>query len=496
MSDTSTRITGALQENLLTLLCFDDANCKLVRHAIGTKDIFESSLFREVAGHAIEFVDLFGTAIKDHLPDQLESVLTGEDKRKAGLFKELILNMRSTAPSVNSEYVLSQLNAFIRQQHLKTAVVRAVEAIEDGRIDQAELELQEGLSRQVVAFDKGTTLGDPLEALRFLDQAETAILTGIAPLDAADLGPKRKELFLIMAPPSRGKTWGLIHLGKWALLQRLSVLHVTLEMSEERVAQRYIQSFFSVSKRNAKVRVPSFIKDRDGNLEEVVYTEIERVALTDPNIRAKLATRLQREFRRRPPLLIKQFPTGALTMSMLQAYLDGLERHTKFVPDMLIIDYPDLMALDTANMRLDTGKLYKDLRGLAVSRNMAVVGATQSNREGSRARIVDESMVAEDFSKIMIADSIVSYSQTEAEKRLGLARLFAVKSRNDESKFSALIAQSYNIGQFALDAVPMHDDYWHQLAGMNGQDGAQHAPEEQRSSNADQKASNRRVPRT
>jgi hypothetical protein len=492
MADKGSQITGALQENLLTLLCFDDNHCKLIRYAISSKDVFESSLFREVAGHAISFIDTFGTAIKDHLPDELEAVLTGDDKRRANLFKELILNMRATAASLNSEYVISQLNAFIRQQHLKTAVVRAVEAIEDGRIDQAEVELQAGLSKQIIAFDKGTALGDPNESLKFLDDTEPGILTGISPLDDADLGPRRKELMLVMAPPSRGKTWALIHLGKWAMLQRLSVLHVTLEMSEDRVAQRYIQSFFAVSKRQARVRVPSFLRDRDGRLEEVVYEDIERITLADPNIRAKLATKLTREFRRRPPLVIKQFPTGALTMTMLRAYLDGMERHHHFVPDVLIIDYPDLMSLDTANMRIDTGKLYKDLRGIAVERNMAVVGATQSNREGSRARVVDESMVAEDFSKIMIADTIVSYSQTEAEKKLGLARLFAVKSRNDESKFTVLIGQAYAIGQFALDAVAMQDEYWQQLEGM----GRAHDDEDDkplRGERADQKTSRRRL---
>jgi hypothetical protein len=69
MSDKASQITGALQENLLTLLCFDDNQCKLIRYAINSKDVFESSLFREVAGHAISFIDTFGTAIKDHLPD-------------------------------------------------------------------------------------------------------------------------------------------------------------------------------------------------------------------------------------------------------------------------------------------------------------------------------------------------------------------------------------------------------------------------------------------
>ena len=56
------RISGALQENILSLLCFDDKNCKMVRSGL-TVQLFESSVYREVAGHAIDFIDAYGEAI-------------------------------------------------------------------------------------------------------------------------------------------------------------------------------------------------------------------------------------------------------------------------------------------------------------------------------------------------------------------------------------------------------------------------------------------------
>lgn len=466
MSDKDdSKISGALQENVLTLLCFDDKRCHHIRAAVGSARIFENSVFKEVAGHAIDFIDQFGEAIKEHLADQLEGVLKGDDSRKASIYARLLENMYSAKEGLNGEYVISQLNKFVRQQHLKSAVISAVECLEDGRVDQAEVELQKGLGAQSTSFEIGTNLGDPTRALAFLDEEDQCLLTGIEGLDKMGIGPRRKELFLVMAPPGRGKTWALIHLGKWALLQRQTVVHITLEMSEARTSQRYLQSFFSIAKKDALARIPTFTKDDKGRMTDVFYEEVERTTLNDPNIRTRLTNRIKRVFHRQPPLIIKQFPTGGLTMAGLKAYLDGLERYHKIIPDMLIIDYPDLMTLDTANIRADTGKLMKDLRGIGVERNMAVVGATQSNREGSRARIVDESMVAEDWSKIMIADNIISYNQTAAEKALGLARLFSVKARNDESQFATIISQNYGIGQFCLDSASIQADYWQYLEG-------------------------------
>ena len=457
------RLSGALQENILVLLCFSDV-CKIIRGSV-TPQLFESAVFREVAGAAIDFIDQFGEPIGDHLPDTLEHILNGDDKRKAGSYKRLIDNLFLAKDSVNSDYVISQLHKFVRQQNLKSAVVRAVEAIEDGRIDAAEVELQRGLNTQVSAFERGLALGDASSALSFLDDSETPLMTGIEELDSRGIGLMRKEQLVLMAPAGMGKTWGLIHLGKWALLQRQTVLHVTLEMSEKRTAQRYIQSFFAIAKRDSMTRLPVMVKDRNGAMEDVFYEEVKHLSLTDPNIRAKLASKISREFRRRPQLIIKEFPTGMLTLNMLDAYMDGLERYHKIIPDVVIIDYPELMALDSTDLRVSIGNNARMLRGQAVRRNYAQAVAAQSNREGAKARMVDSTHAAEDYSKIATADTILTYSQTPMEKKLGLARLFTAKARNEEGAFITLITQSYSTGQFALDSAAMGQaDYWEYLA--------------------------------
>ena len=381
----------------------------------------------------------------------------------------MLENLFQAKDHINGAYCISQLSKFIRQQHLKVALAKAIEAIEDGNVDGAELALQKGLQSQAVSFDIGLNLRDADSALKFFDQADLGIMTGINELDKRDIVPRPGEMFLFVAPPKRGKSWFLIHIGKWSLLQRKKVLHVTLEMAQDRVSQRYIQNLYSVSKRQSIIKVTNLkIDEKTGRLVGLDYDEVERRTLNDKDIRAYLKAKITREFRRRPPLIIKQFPTGMLTVSMLRAYLDGLERFHKFVPDVIIVDYPDLMSVSGDNLRTDTGKVYKDLRGIAVERNCAMVVASQGNRASSKAKVLSDDLIAEDYSKIATSDNVVTMSQTPQEKPLGLARLFVSNGRNDEDKFNILISQAYQMGQFCLKDAYMSDSYWGMLDERSG----------------------------
>jgi replicative DNA helicase len=453
------KLSGALQENILTLLVFSDEYSSIIRNSI-TPNLFESAVFRDIASQAIDFIDQFGTSIKEHLPDSLEHILEGSDKRKATSYSRVMDNLYLAKDSINGKYVINQLNGFIRQQNIKNAIVKAVASIENGEIDQAEVDLQYGLNKQIVTFTPGISLGDASQSLKFFDSATEGIQLGIKTLDDRGITPAPGEMFLVIAPAKKGKSWALVHIGKMALLQRKKVLVITLEMSEYKYAQRFIQSFFAIGKREANVKTPQFVTDSLGRLVDIEIETIVRPTLNDPGIRAELASRLTREFKYRPPLMIKQFPTGSLTIPALKAYLDGLERFHKFVPDVLIIDYPDLMEMDSKNLRIDTGRIYKDLRGIAVSRNLALVAASQGNREAATSKLVTGEMASEDYSKIATADNVITYSQTLQEKALGLARIFVSQGRNDEDKFVSLITQSYATGQFCLDSTLMLSDYW------------------------------------
>jgi len=253
----------------------------------------------------------------------------------------------------------------------------------------------QGLNQQALSFEGGLNLGSAEDVLSILDEPEEeGFDLGIPVLDNNGIIPRRKELNMFMAPRGRGKSWWITHLAKQAMLQRWSVVIITLEMSEKRYAGRMLQSFFSIARRDASVKVTRLLHDNQGNLQDLLQEQIERMTMKDPDIRQKLASRAKREFRRRPPIRIKQFPTGELTVAGVNAYLDGLERFDKFTPDLICIDYPDLMKINPNNLRVEIGNIIVGLRGIAVARNASMAVVTQGNRESESATLVTGKMAA------------------------------------------------------------------------------------------------------
>jgi hypothetical protein len=418
------------------------------------------SVYRRVAGKAVDYWAKYKEPPGEHTLDLFADVESG-DKKQAGRVRRIYESIQETKDGINAPYVISQLSAFLREQRLRTGIIEAVELLEQGDIQSAETRVRKSIDGVLDVFDPGT-LFHKLDVNKLLTEKHIALPTGIPLLDIRGLGPTAGELCLFVAPPGYGKSWWLLHLAKHALLNRLKVVFITLEMSETRVAQRFLQSFFAISKRKETITNRSFVENELGQFYSIKSFVVKSSSFADKNI-SKLLTKKLKGFERRPPLVIKQFPTGALTVQELEGYLDSLEMSQRFVPDLLVVDYADLMSIGSKDYRHELGNLYKDLRGLAVKRHLALATASQANREASGKKTITGRGVAEDYSKIATGDVILTYNRTEAEHNLGTARLYVDKGRNDEDKFSILISQNYKTGQFCLDSTRMIPRYWQNL---------------------------------
>lgn len=463
MSDASA-LNGAVQESILTLICFDSAHAPFLR-AVVDIDLFDTAVYRTIARAAYSYIDQYKEPPANHLEELLYDKLYDNSKeRESQLYADSLKYLHNTKDNVNAEYVLNQVREFIRQQTLKEGIVQAIDHINDGNIEQAESAVLEAVAKRIEVFDSGTWLTDTSRSLSFLQRAEEALPTGIPELDNLNIGPQRKAMMCLIAPAKRGKSFWLVHLGKRALLERYKVAHITLEMPEWQVSQRYMQALFSISKQETRLIRSTFSRDEHRVVLEINEEEMgKRPSLQDDNIEAVLREKIAK-FQYRLPLVIKEFPTGTLTQNKLNAYLDALERSHNFIPDLVCLDYPDLMKIDSNNHRLETGAVFKDLRGMAGERNVALAVVTQSNRGGAGQKTVTDVDVGEDWSKIATSDMILTHSQTPSEKELGLARLFVSNARDAPDKFSVLISQNYALGQFCLDSALIRDNYWDILA--------------------------------
>lgn len=456
------KLSGALQENILTLLCFDSDACPIVTAAVDVS-LFESVVYRNIADRAVDYYHKYKKAPGDHLPDLLEDFLDSPKRGTVKLYTEALFDLKELSEGINKKYVIDQLQGFVKQQSLRQSITIAAEELQQGNADVAEKELLKGLKTRIEVFARGTTISDAISDPNLYEPHLDLIKTGVAPLDEDGLCPAPGELYTVMALPNRGKTWWLQSIGKYAALQRKNVLHISLEMNEMKVARRYVQSFFSMTRKPETFHIPIIQLEEDGKFRALKHRKMnKRPSLLDPTARSKLQRREARFGKKFERILVKQFPTNQLTTAALSAYLEMLMQEENFHPDMIIVDYADLMKVDAANLRVDTGRVYKDLRGIAVEHNVAMVTASQSNRSGEDQRVLTMKNFAEDYSKAGISDNVITYNQTAEEKSLGLARLFGVKARDERNGQTVLITQAYSSGQFCLDAVKLRGqkEYW------------------------------------
>ena len=456
------KLSQSLQENVLTLLCFSSKAVPILANSVEV-NLFESSIYREIASQALGYYHEFKKPIGDHLPDVLEHIIEGKDKKKGDLYAEVVSNLHGFKDDINSEYVLKSLEKFARTQNLKKGIKRASELLlQKDDVDAAELALEEYRKVDLSLFDAGTFLKDPSRSLRFLTTVDNSFPMGIEQLDSLGIGPAPKELLTLLALPGRGKSWFMTHIAKYAMLQRKKVLFVTLEMSEDKCSGRFMQSLFGISKRKAVKDSVRFEKDDLGRLMDISFEDAQDgITLADGDILQSMTAKLSKI--RNPNLIIKEFPTGQLTINHLKAYLEGLASHHNFMPDLILLDYADLMAIDTKNLRIDTGRVYKELRGVAVEYNLAMVTASQVNKLGESVKWITGKHIAEDYSKVAISDNIITFNQTPLEYQLNLARLLVEKSRNDRKGDKLLISQNYELGQFCLDSVRLTEHYWNMI---------------------------------
>jgi hypothetical protein len=453
----SQSLSGSLEELVLTSLVWDtETASKIIMYGV-TPDLFTTRHFTLIAKATIDHILRYSESPKNHLPDILEQELN-KGESSAIIWKQ-IERMGEMYPDIQVGYVSGEIDTFIKKHKMRRAIAAASELIQKDDIIKA----QEAL----YSFDYDTKpdqgssiwLNEPDQALSFLDhdREEDQFSLGIEALDVRGIRPRRKELFIIMAPKKRGKSTALVQVGcENAFVNRKKVLHITLEMSAEETSKRYVQCLCGMTQKEVdELRVPIFKRDTNGNYVGTEVEQIKPMTLNRQN-RKVAAEKLQTISRGQKRLLIKEFPTSTLTTAHLIMFLDQLKRTENFEPDLLIVDYANLMHINYNQLRVETGRIFRELRGISMSRNMAVVTATQGNRSSEDAKVVGSTHVSEDWSVMGTADIIITICRTPEEKTRNLARLYVAAARGAPDQYMVQISQSYETCSFALDSIYMN----------------------------------------
>jgi len=317
------------------------------------------------------------------------------DVLKAGVVEKL-RDVWKQIEATDLEFVQSETLDFCKNQTLKNAILESVDMLENKNYDGIKTIIDEAM-KAGTSRDLGHDYIPSLD-LRLEDSARITVKTPWDVInDITDGGLGAGELGVVVAPAGIGKSWTLQALGASVIREKKTVVHYTLELNETYVGLRYDSIFSGITTSNIK-----YYKDE---------------------VNKKL-------FELNGKLLIKYFPTKGASVQTLGAHLKHIELSGTEV-DMVIVDYADIL-MPTGNFkekRHAIGNIYEDLRGLAGELQIPIWTASQANRSALEEDVIGADKVAEDYSKVMTADFVISMSRKVEDKIANTGRFHVIKNR-------------------------------------------------------------------
>ena len=223
-------------------------------------------------------------------------------------------------------------------------------------------------------------------------------------------GTSKKTLNVILAGPNVGKSLTLTHLASSFLLQGKNVLYITLEMSEEKIAQRIDANLLNV------------------NIGDIKYLQKDTFNKKIVELSKKTMGRL----------IIKEYPTSSAHSGHFRSLLNELSLKQSFVPDVLFVDYLNICTSSrysknySANSYTIVKSIAEELRGLAVEHNFPLWTATQLTRSGYNSSDPDMADTSESFGLPATADIMLGMIRTEELDQLGQVMFKQIKNRDND----------------------------------------------------------------
>jgi len=223
-------------------------------------------------------------------------------------------------------------------------------------------------------------------------------------------GIPNKTLNIALAGTGVGKSLFMCHVASSVLLQGRSVLYITLEMAEERIAERIDANLLNIN-----------IKDIIDLPKQMFDTKVNNIAKKTQGT-----------------LIIKEYPTASAHVGHFKALLNELALKKSFRPDIIFIDYLNICASSRykSNFSVNSYSYVKaiaeELRGLAVEFNVPILSATQTTRSGYGNSDVELTDTSESFGLPATADLMFALISTEELEQMGQIMVKQKKNRYND----------------------------------------------------------------
>lgn len=321
--------------------------------------------------------------------------------------------------SVDLQWVLDETEKFCQDRSIYLAIMESIQIIDGKHKELSNNAIPDILSKALsVSFD--TNIGhDYIDAsdsrYDFYHRKESRIPFDLDYFNKITKGGlPNKTLNIILAGTGVGKSLFMCHMAGAALTQGKNVLYITMEMAEERIAERI-----------------------DANLMNIPIDQLEQ--LPKPVYDQKIQKIGQKNIGK---LIIKEYPTGAAHVGHFRALLNELKLKKNFRPDIIFIDYLNICASSrvrglggSINTYSYVKAIAEEMRGLAVENNCPIVSATQTTRSGYSNTDVGLEDTSESFGLPATADFMFAVISTEELEKLGQLLVKQLKNRYNDPTF-------------------------------------------------------------
>lgn len=313
------------------------------------------------------------------------------------------------------EYTINEIERFCKRRALEKAVLESVPLIEQERGGEVE-----ALIRDAVTVSLNRNMGtdyfrDPEGRLQKMSESNSKISTGWKEVDELLYGGlERGQLIIFSANSGGGKSVSLANLGLNFLEQGLNVVYFTFELSEELISQRYDTMVSGIS-----TAVWQYHKD---NISQAVL----KAGDTSGHF------------------LIKEMNSGT-TPNELRAYLKEYELLHNRTPDLIIIDYLDMMnpneRVSADNVFEKDKRVSEQIRDIGKDYRAVVASASQQNRGAVDQVHINQSHVAGGISKVNTADVWISIFANASQRAAGECAFQFLKTRSSEGEGRTIYLQ-------------------------------------------------------
>ena len=404
-----------IEQKILSNLVNDEQYCRKVIPFL-KKEYFSDRKEVIVAQEIVEFFNKYNKpATKEILSIEVSNRKDLSDK-ELGELNEYITNL-STEP-VNADWMLTNTEKFCKDRAVYNAILASIKIIDGNDKQHTQDAIPNILSDALaVSFDNHIGhdyLDDHNERYDFYHRVEEKIAFDLEMFNKITKGGlSKKTLNVALAGTGVGKSLFMCHMGAGCLTQGLNVLYITMEMAEERIAERIDANLLNLTMDELKV------VDKD------IYEN--RIAKITNKTKGKL--------------IIKEYPTASAHAGHFRALLEELKLKREFKPDIIFIDYLNICACQrmkqggSINSYTYIKSIAEELRGLAVEYNVPIVSATQTTRSGFTNSDPGLEDTSESFGLPATADFMFALVSNEELEALNQIIVKQLKNRYNDLNF-------------------------------------------------------------